>query len=269
VFGCISLEAKSKILLTVPGNHDYWVMGTPLLGRKKDQCGNGYLQFYAQDAKASENVTAGNKAVPYDFSVNPGDLSTNSLSALWGCKLPTAHNFWWYNQIGNVGLIGQSGAYSLDDTKPFMAEACEWVAQQSGLQLVVLFGHWDVDGLGADSEMAMPKWYTEMATYPGCKEFNERGMLKFIMGHTHCNSPHPRGEVGVGFRVAGFGMASSCANYAFRLWTRPRRGCAFGISTPRRTHCTAPCSIACRRAAGASAQIWQFCGSTSRSTAHH
>merc|ERR1712003_432706 len=62
--------------------------------------------------------------------------------------------------------------------------------------------------------MSMPSWYYEMARIPGCDEFANRRMLKFAMGHTHCNSPHEHDEreVVTGFRVAGFGMAG-CGNF--------------------------------------------------------
>lgn len=213
VFNRISLEAKSKVFASVPGNHDYWVLGSPEVGSAQDQCGNGFMQYYGQDVQASEKVHEGSSAAPYDFGVHPevDQVPLNSSVAL-GCKLPSITNFLWYNQIGNVGMIGQSGAYTLKETMPFMTEACLWAEKQEGLEVIVLFGHWDDPGLGALPEMAMPKWYTEMAVLPGCSEFDNRGMLKFVMGHTHCNDPHPHGKVGAGFRVAGFGM-EGCGNY--------------------------------------------------------
>merc|ERR1712060_799721 len=55
-----------------------------------------------------------------------------------------------------------------------------------------------------------------MAALPGCRDFYERGMLKYVMGHTHCNNPHPHGQVGAGFRVAGFGM-EGCGNYGIPI----------------------------------------------------
>lgn len=55
-----------------------------------------------------------------------------------------------------------------------------------------------------------------MAALSGCDDFDKRGMLKFVMGHTHCNDPHPHGKIGVGFRVAGFGM-EGCGNYGLPI----------------------------------------------------
>eukprot|EP00932_Pfiesteria_piscicida_P010996 SRR837773.22052.p1 GENE.SRR837773.22052~~SRR837773.22052.p1 ORF type:complete len:217 (+),score=13.73 SRR837773.22052:34-651(+) len=97
-----------------------------------------------------------------------------------------------------------------------MKEACAWAAQQPGLDVLLLFGHWDVPGLGAPTDMAMPAWYSRMASTPGCDAFDKRGMLKFVMGHTHCNDVHPHGKVDTGFRVAGFGM-SGCGNYGMPI----------------------------------------------------
>jgi hypothetical protein len=41
-------------------------------------------------------------------------------------------------------------------------------------------------------------------------------MLKFFMGHTHCNVPHPHGNTNTGFMVAGQGM-EGCANYGIPI----------------------------------------------------
>jgi hypothetical protein len=208
VFQQISLEAKSKVFMSVPGNHDYWVLGSPTVSSPLDQCGNGHMQFYAQDAKAAEEALIGSSnSAPFNFSVDP-----QRGRHIFGCNIPDRSNAFWYNQVGNVGFVGQSGAYPLDDIRPFMQEACAWLSRQPGLDVAVLLGHWDLDDLGASEGMAMPGWYTEMAKLPGCAELESRGMLKFVMGHTHCNSPHPRGKVGAGFRVAGFGM-EGCGNY--------------------------------------------------------
>mmetsp|Transcript_116391 Transcript_116391/g.292742 ORF Transcript_116391/g.292742 Transcript_116391/m.292742 type:complete len:473 (+) Transcript_116391:86-1504(+) len=216
VFKRVSLAAKSKIFASVPGNHDYWVLGSPGAGSTVDQCANGFMQFYGQDTKAAEHVMAGSSLPPFDFSINPSLHDTDGNMTLSSCNLPALPNFFWYNQIGNVGLVGQSGAYSQKMTMPFMVEACDWLSQQSDLDVVVLFGHWDIAGSGASPEMAMPQWYTEMAALPGCSEFDQRGMLKFVMGHTHCNDPHPHGKVGAGFRVAGFGM-EGCGNFGMPI----------------------------------------------------
>lgn len=206
----LSLETKSKIFATVPGNHDYWVLGHPDAATSLDQCGNGHMQYYAQDAMSAEHILPGNSSAPFDYSVNPSTLLG------WGCNKAAVKNFIWYNQIGNVGLVGQSGAHTFEESKPFMLEACTWLSKQPGLEVAILFGHWDHPNLGASEDMAMPQWYEEMAAFPGCKELNETSRLKFVMGHTHCNTPHPFGPVGAGFRVAGFGM-EGCGNFGMPI----------------------------------------------------
>mmetsp|Transcript_78622 Transcript_78622/g.230714 ORF Transcript_78622/g.230714 Transcript_78622/m.230714 type:complete len:505 (+) Transcript_78622:55-1569(+) len=208
VFSRLSMEAKSKFFITVPGNHDFWIMGSPTVATVADQCANGFMQFYAQDAKAAEAVTAGNTLAPFNFTVDPSDGRHFGL----GCNLPAMSNMFWYHQIGNVGLVGQSGAHDLEEAQPFMVEACAWLAQQPGLQVAVLVGHWDNQLLGVSTDMGMPHWYHKMAALPGCSDLDQRGMLKYVMGHTHCNEPHPRGDVGAGFRVGGFGM-NGCGNF--------------------------------------------------------
>merc|ERR1712107_815174 len=114
-----------------------------------------------------------------------------------------------------------------------MQEACAWLGQQEGLDVAILLGHWDIKGLGASADMAMPEWFEHMAAISGCSEFHQRGMLKFVQGHSHCNDPHPHGRVDVGFRVAGFGMSDSWAlcraralATACRSWTQLRVACA-------------------------------------------
>jgi len=204
VYDQIDLKTKSKIMLTVPGNHDYWVLGSPLVGAGADQYANGHMQWYAQDAKAATETS------PFDFSIDPSkEIGTAK-------KKPTITNSFWYNQIGNTGLIGYSGAYHFQEAKPYMAEACQWLKGQKGLQIAVIVGHWDVDGLGCESDMAGPALYEEVAKMDGCDAFDSRGMLKFVMGHTHCNVPHPHGKIDTGFMVAGQGM-EGCGNYGIPI----------------------------------------------------
>jgi hypothetical protein len=204
VFRRISTEVKSKIFMSVPGNHDYWVFGDPSAGTIADQCSHGHMQYYAQDTKASEFNQI------FDFSVNPDDRVLGL-----GCNPPAIANSFWYNQVGNIGFVGQSGAYSLEASYPFMEEACAWLSNQPGLDLVSLVGHWDLNDMGAADSMDMPNWYQRMAKLPGCHELSKRGTLKFLAGHTHCNDPHPANRVNAdaGFRVAGFGMSGwGCSN---------------------------------------------------------
>ena len=58
----------------------------------------------------------------------------------------------------------------------------------------------------------MPGIYETAREMNGCRALDAAGGLKFVMGHQHCNKPHPHGHVGQGFMVAGQGM-EGCGNY--------------------------------------------------------
>lgn len=44
-FSRLSIHTKSKLFLSVAGNHDLWILGTPLLAQTSDQYGNGHMQY--------------------------------------------------------------------------------------------------------------------------------------------------------------------------------------------------------------------------------
>eukprot|EP00656_Telonema_subtile_P002775 TRINITY_DN11269_c0_g1_i4.p1 TRINITY_DN11269_c0_g1~~TRINITY_DN11269_c0_g1_i4.p1 ORF type:complete len:160 (-),score=38.24 TRINITY_DN11269_c0_g1_i4:162-641(-) len=84
------------------------------------------------------------------------------------------------------------------------------------IKLGVLVGHWDIQNIGCQPEMAGPQFYEQMAKLEGCNQLDSKEQLKFVMGHTHCNIPHPHGKVGAGFMVAGQGM-DGCGNYGMPI----------------------------------------------------
>lgn len=47
-FNALSVGTKSKPLMTVMGNHDFWALGTPGVATKWDQFGNGFMQVRAR-----------------------------------------------------------------------------------------------------------------------------------------------------------------------------------------------------------------------------
>ena len=207
VYSQFELAALQKIFMTVPGNHDYWVLGNPRYATTADQFANGFHQYYAQDTFAARHVPPGSALQPFNLSVDPG-----AGHRFLGGNLPDLSNSLFYHQIGNVGFIGYSSAYDaaqlLSSGGP-MAEACAWLPQQYGLRIVMLIGHWDKANMGATSANDVPGLYEHIRTLPGCKAFDDVGMLKFFQGHTHCNEPHPHGHLGKGFMVAGQGMEVS------------------------------------------------------------
>jgi len=97
-FGALSSSVKTATLISIPGNHDFWVAGDPSTWTPDDQLGYGFLQWYAQDTAAAVD---GNS--PYNFSASPDTSATN---------LPVVSNFMSYYKIGNVGIIGFSGAHN-------------------------------------------------------------------------------------------------------------------------------------------------------------
>lgn len=217
-----TLATKSKMMITVAGNHDYWVMGTPGGGTTADQYANGHMQWYAMDSKAAEKllpqsnyelgINPQNIGVPpFDFSIDPSSKHPGAL--------PMISNAFWYQQIGNIGIVGYSGGYTYKELAPYVEEACSWLGHASafsGVKMGLLVGHWDKTGMGCAKEMSVPEVYDEIAKFDGCKQMADKKLLKFIMGHTHCNVPHPHGHVDTGFMVAGQGM-SGCDNYGFPI----------------------------------------------------
>jgi hypothetical protein len=189
---------------TVPGNHDYWVLGTPSHTQHDlDQYGNGHMQYYAQDTLAGRRAVPGSSTIPpFNFSVDPDA----GRSIFESGNLPAIDNSLFYHQMGNVAFIGYSGAYGLDALMPAMREACAWLPTQRGVDWAVLLGHWDFGNLGATPETASPGMYEHVRSLPGCDGFEAKRRLKFVTGHTHCNVPHPHGHNGTGFMVAGQGM---------------------------------------------------------------
>eukprot|EP00038_Savillea_parva_P010735 m.192410 g.192410 ORF g.192410 m.192410 type:complete len:573 (-) comp18633_c0_seq1:255-1973(-) len=217
MFAAISTETKARPFLSVPGNHDYWVLGTPEVGTVDDQYGNGFMQYYGQDTLAAHTVlpnTTGAAAVPYNFSIDP-----HKGHVLFGGNKPVIDNSFVMHRMGNLGVIGFSGAYTLEETQPLMAQACLWLGDETDagtVQVGMIVGHWDIKGAGASADMAVPGFYDHMRVLPGCDTLDQRGMLKFFMGHTHCNVPHPHGHVNTGFMVAGQGM-EGCGNYGMPI----------------------------------------------------
>ena len=208
VFEKIDMGVKSKIFLTVAGNHDYWIV-SPTVSTTADQYGNGHFQWYAQDSKAAENLLPGaTHQAPFNYSIDP-----SKGHSLFGGNLPAIENGFYYNQIGNLGFIGFSGAYTYAETLPLLTEACAWAGNTGdSMKALILVGHWDTENMGAQDKMDVPTLYDSIKTLPGCDAFEAKKTLKFLMGHTHCNVPHPHGHNNTGFMIAGQGM-EGCGNF--------------------------------------------------------
>lgn len=200
-FNALDKSTKSKVFGTVPGNHDFWVNSSPKVWVPKDQLGNGFMQFYGQDVAASLGSDA-----PYDF-VNDPDAPDTSAE-----NLPPASNFFYYNQVGNVGFIGYSGAHQYDDMVPYFEEACAWAAGIDSLQVLLLEGHWNSDGDGCDADMTVPEVYASIAALPACQSVASK--MRYMLGHKHCNVII---EADVGFMMGGWGMSDYQCGGSFGL----------------------------------------------------
>lgn len=171
-FAGLSQQTKTKILGSVPGNHDFWVNSSPQLWTKKDQQGNGFMQWYGQDVAASVGQNS-----PYDFTSNPDSPASAD-------NIPSQTNYFWYNKIGNAAFIAFSGAHTYEATLPYFEEACQW-ASESGAETVSLLGHWNSDGSGCESDMTVGSVYAELVQLPACQPIASK--LKYFVGHKHCN----------------------------------------------------------------------------------
>lgn len=159
------------------------------------------MQFYAQDVAASLSSDS-----PYDFTNDPDAPDTDAEN------LPIAENFFFYNQIGNVGFIGYSGAHQYADMVPYFEEACQWAAGIETIQVLLLEGHWNSDGDGCEAEMTVPEVYASIAALPACQPVASK--MRYLLGHKHCNEVI---DTDVGFMVGGWGMSDYKCGGSFGL----------------------------------------------------
>lgn len=192
-FESLSDGIKSKLLVTVPGNHDFWMMGDPWLAQPTtDSDGNGFMQYYGQDVAASLNQ------FPYNLTIDPDKENVFDHYD----RLPNFENYFFYNRVGPVGFIGFSGAHFLSDLTPKLMEACSFFSQNE-VQWILLVGHWNTAGSGAFLNMSTNNLYhATLMQLPGCKEIGTE-RIKYLLGHTHCNVVD---DINRGFMIGGFGM---------------------------------------------------------------
>jgi hypothetical protein len=200
-FDALETSTKTKVFGSVPGNHDFWVNSSPAVWTPKDQLGNGFMQFYGQDV-----ATSLGSDVPYDF-VNDPDAADTSAE-----NLPPAGNFFYYNQVGNIGFIGYSGAHQYDAMVPYFEEACTWASSATGLDVLLLEGHWNSEGNGCEADMTVPDVYASIAALPACQPVAAK--MRYMLGHKHCNEVIDKD---VGFMVGGWGMSDYACGGSFGL----------------------------------------------------
>ena len=131
--------------------------------------------------------------------------------------LPDLSNFVFWTLVGNVGYAGFTAVYALNETAPYLEDACAWAAaayDAGDLDLLVLAGHWSQLGDGAAADMPTPHVHHLSKTGAfgdGCSRLAALGRLKFVEGHHHCNMPAPNHDRD-GWMVAAQGM-SGCGTY--------------------------------------------------------
>jgi len=203
-FQTLGPAIKRRFFFSVVGNHDYWVGGTQHQQGPADQFANGFMQYFPHDSMASiAPVPSGLADNFFDFSGDPSVIQPDG-----NFTLPKESNFFWYHQLGNVGLIGFSGAGDFERSKPWLREACasfdQDVLATSGIrpQTIYLIGHWTKSGAsGCSAHMGTPDAYAYVIQLPGC----DHGNVKFMMGHEHCNKKWDKPILGAGYLIGGSG----------------------------------------------------------------
>lgn len=140
----LSVDTKSKLFLSVLGNHDYWAAGAPVRSTTEDQCGSGFVQFYGIDTVSGRSAGVGES--PWDLSVDPRTpLPYRMPDGTWRdvCSPVARSNTFFWHVVGNVGFIGYSSAYSWESQKQDFEEACAALWDDESVDLLMLVGHWN------------------------------------------------------------------------------------------------------------------------------
>ncbi|CAD7942496.1 unnamed protein product [Amoebophrya sp. A120] len=203
-FSQLDDATRSKVFLTVPGNHDYWVLGSPTVGTTFDQCGNGFVQYYGQDVVASvpdqlrgrtsrrsaserprfeqvssrlhdnwTNSSRSDAILPYNLSIDP----TAGHPLYLGCNPTHADNTFFYTQMGNVLFVGYSALYSWESLRDRFVEACSFALAEKTVHTLFVLGHWNICNSGCNREHSLSMAVSDVAkrmvdTVPECQQFH-------------------------------------------------------------------------------------------------
>eukprot|EP00516_Mucochytrium_quahogii_P008616 CAMPEP_0203748920 /NCGR_PEP_ID=MMETSP0098-20131031/3669_1 /ASSEMBLY_ACC=CAM_ASM_000208 /TAXON_ID=96639 /ORGANISM=" , Strain NY0313808BC1" /LENGTH=539 /DNA_ID=CAMNT_0050637837 /DNA_START=2029 /DNA_END=3645 /DNA_ORIENTATION=- len=193
MYAKFSNKLKSKILQTVPGNHDLWVGGGPKGDQYYDQYGHGFMQFYAQDTIAAQGNELFNMSIMPDGTTQGHNSVRNSNS-----------NFFFYHKIGNLGFIGYNGVGGKAETDEWLKTACKYFAKGKRPASIFLLQHFNTQEGYLDKGMSSKQVRKRVLKFEGC-DIGDR--LKYIMGHQHCNYIDEHGEAEpVGFLMGAHGM---------------------------------------------------------------
>jgi len=116
---------------------------------------------------------------------------------------PVAHpsNFFFFNQLGDLGFVGYTPLGSWEEMKPWFEEACTYM-QRDSVKHVYILNHWNKPGMGAKKTLETPAvWRRLPKEIEACTPIEQK--LRYAMGHEHCNRPEDGGR---GLMVGGTGM---------------------------------------------------------------
>ena len=163
------------------------------------------MQFYGQDAYG------GVHSFPYDFSVDPDAEGMEEPD-----RRAAAHNFHLVQKVGNVGMIGFTGAGTWAEQKQLFSDACTALSTDD-VEIIMVFGHWDIPVFdlpnGLEPGMSVEGIHMRLRTLPACRVI-PAVKFKYVYGHTHCNRMMIRDT---SYLVAGQGM-DGCGQYGFPVF---------------------------------------------------
>ncbi len=120
----------------------------------------------------------------------------------------TAKTFiFFYIKVGNMAMIGFSGAHTYTSQLALFDEASVW-AVGANPDYILLLTHWNSAGTGCDDATTASAVYRSLQARPACASLAPK--FKYFEGHKHCNQVM---EADVGFMVAAQGMLDlGCEN---------------------------------------------------------
>jgi len=194
-FSALNTDAKSTLPGMVMGNHDYWNNGNPGSALYSDGLGIGMTQYYAQDVVAS--ILRRDNA-PFDWSKNPWNQQHSSPPPV----APENHIFWY--KVGNMGVLGYSGAFTWDQYKGYVDQSCQQFSNDQDVKFLVVVGHWDANDqhYGNQWNMDAPTFLESMKKLSSCSSFKYR--MKYVDGHDHTNKKYD-----TGFKIGANGFSGS------------------------------------------------------------
>ena len=121
-----------------------------------------------------------------------------------------------YN-IGNIGVIGFSGAGAWEMQEYMFQQACDRMSSKR-IDVLFIVGHWDIPVFdipnGLEPGMSIEGIHLRLRQkVPSCAKIPAR-KYKYVYGHTHCNRMILENE---SYLVAGQGM-NGCGNYGFPVF---------------------------------------------------